>query len=437
MSLADISYALRQSEEWFGRMVGQPDDSPIMGLFKQIPSRKPGGRGLRHYFNQRIVGRSGFGIVSEGGNYPSPGQETQKQCYVDVSLLVASVEVNRHELQALASREKLTEEESVMEQLEDAAKKEKFRIGRILMMRNDMVVGRADGSGSSASVIYSSIPVNCIAGDKIRAFRDRGYTNDASWGTDSVQVVVPDLNPGSDVASANTVGKIVLAANASWQDDSVLVLDGVTSPSSALPMGLQAHVDSVNVSGFKYDADDSTTYDHVDTYCGLSRATNSWLNAGVTDAGGSLTLEVVSQAALSVLTRGAKPSDLVLIMHPLDFINFCGTYSSLQQGTVYEKIHLPGGSYDLPMLNGLGVTRMPVITDPGWVKGKPIIVDKSVFRSILELSGWVPGSKNSYLHLTPASSGGGYAAKYQAYYEYWFQTFCVAPCRTQIIMNIG
>ena len=427
-TLTTIQYGLLRQENRLVDLTTKFFKDPLAGLLRdgnKITTLKQGGRTLTRYFNDTLFPAGGFGVVGQGGDYPTAQPESQTQASIAMQLFAMTVGFEEHALTAMEVGGRDIVMQGVKSKLKASVEHTQRRIGRLVLGRGDGIVGRASAAGSSSTSFTSSIPLLCVPGDIVYANPGAGAGDERDLGgSDSISgIQVTDVN-----YMTNT---LTLASAQTWADDDVLYLTGAANNEAGAGVylhGIEAMCDNVS-DNFQYDADDDSTYDHVDTYLGLTRS--SVTQANVTEYNASSTSPTISMFGAiynSIAYKGADPNNLFVLIHPTTYQAYSDTLIGTAPRSVMTK--LPGGSYSLPIIDGIGQGQIRCIVDPGIPTDKIIMLDASKYYKLTAPGGWNKRSGNLWKQEMGTNAPN---STYTALFDIWLQvalnlpfTSCVA-----------
>jgi hypothetical protein len=408
---------------------------PVAGLLKdgnKVATIKPAtGRGLVGYFNDTIYPAGGFTQVAEAGSYAASQTESEQQPNITLRLYGLTVGYNEHALTALEQGGRKLVMSSVKKKLRQAVEHTQRRMTRLLLGRGDGMVARVT-TGATATSFVSSIPIHCVIGDLISANPGAGAGDERGLGgSDSISSVrITDID-----YITNT---ITLASSQTFAtDDIVYIANAAHNAGGAgvYPHGIQAMCDNGDSdNSWQWDADDDTTYDHVDTYLGLTRSTLT--QANVSDYNASSTspdINMFSSMFNAIAYKGADPENLFVLIHPTTYQAYADTLVGTAPRSVKTK--LPGGTYSLPMIDGVGQGNIKAIVDPGLPTDKIVMLDASKYYKLTAKGGWNMRSGNLWKqgYDTSGSATTTVASLYNAVFDIWLavalnlpNTSCVA-----------
>ena len=421
-TLTTIQYGLMRQENRLVDLTSKFFKDPLAGLLRdgnKITTLKQGGRGLTRYFNDTLFPGGGFGVVSAGGDYPTAQQGSQTQASIAMSLLAMTVGFEEHALTAMEVGGRDVVMQGVKSKLRASVEHTQRRIGRLLLGRGDGFVGRASEAGTGSTSFTSSIPLLCVAGDIVYADADDGAgdARDLTGATEIDGIQVTDVD-----YMTNTV---TLASAQTWTDNAILYIAGAANNASGAgvyPHGIQAMCDNV-ADNFQHDDDDNAAMDHVDTYLGLARS--SVTQANVTEYNASSTSPTISMFSAmfnSIGYKGADHNKLFVLIHPTTYQAYSDTLIGTAPRSVMTK--LPGGTYSLPIIDGIGQGQIKAIVDPGIPTDKIIMLDASKFYKLTAPGGWNKRSGNLWKQEMGTSAPN---STYTALFDIWLQVALNLP----------
>jgi len=426
-TLTTIQYGLMLQEQKIVDLTTKFHKEPIAGLLKdgnKVTTLKQGGRTLTRYFNDTLYPAGGFGVVSQGGDYPTAQPESQTQASIAMQLYALTVGFEEHALKAMEVGGRAVVMQGVKSKLKQSVEHTQRRITRLLLGRGDGFCARANAAATSTSFV-SSIPVTCVQGDLIYADADdtAGDARDLTGATEIDGVRVEDVD-----YMTNT---ITLASSQTWTDDAIMYIAGAANNAGGAgiyPHGIQAMCDNV-ADNFQWDADDNAAMDHVDTYLGLARASVSKANVSEYDANStSPSIGMFSAIFNTVAYKGLNPNEAYILIHPTTYQAYADTLVGTAPRSVRTK--LPGGTYSLPIIDGVGQGQLKCIVDPGIPTDKIVLLDASSYYKLTAPGGWNKRSGNLWKQEMGDNAPN---STYTAIFDIWLQvalnlpyTSCVA-----------
>lgn len=421
-TLTTMQYSLGRVERRLVDLTTHTFYSPLMALArdgKGIANIKKHGRGLTAYFNIGLYPAGSFGPVSESGTYPATTAESETQASLALRMFAMTLGVTEHAL--IAMENDPTEiKVGLNTKLQNSIEHTQRRMADQFAGRGDGTGGRANGAGSSSTTITFDDPPLFQVGDVIYSNPTREIATATGESGKITGATITDIDYDAMTAT--------IAAD-TWDDGDVIHLSGATNNTAGGTVwvqGLQAAYDNVDDS-FQWDDEDDATYDHCDTYLGLTRSSTSKANVAYVNIGGYPTLTKVQSLVRKCMARGANPKDLVSLWNPLTYDKYCESIEGYAPESVNLK--LPGGTFEVPVI-GHGIANLPVIDDVRIQRDKILVIDKSKLYRLTAPGGWNKRAGQFWIRNTYSSGDAGnvsQVASFQALFDIWYNLACVLP----------
>jgi hypothetical protein len=421
-TLTTIQYSLGRVEQKLKDLTVFQHPSILMAMAKdgkKIATLRRGvGRALTAYFNIMLRPPGSFGTVASGGSatYPATVAESETQASTILKMFAMTLGYTEHALVALDGDPSAIKVDVNMK-INRAVEHVQRKMVDQFVGRGDGTVGRANGAGSGATVItFDDCPL-CQVGDVIYSNPDRGI---ATPGGESGKI------EGATVTDVQYDERKVTIASDTWDDGDVIHLSGAAENSGGATdwvQGMMAAYDNPSTDSWSWDEEDTTTYDHCDTYLGLTRSSTTQANCAEYNVNSYLTLAKVQAIVQRSLSRGARPKDLVLVLNPFSLDKLLESIEGYAARTT-RVLKLPGGNFEIPVV-GHGISQVPVVDDYRIPRGKAICMDKSKVYRLTAPGGWNKREGNFWKR-SPTGSTTHYA-KFDALFDIWYQLAVVLP----------
>jgi hypothetical protein len=422
-TLTTIQYSMERQETALNDLTTKFFKEPIAGMFRDgngITTLEGGGRGLIRYFNDLLYPGGGFGQVPSGGDYPAAQAESEIQPYQRLYHYAMTIGYTEEALKALESTPRGKVLQQLQSKLRGAVEHHQRRIARSCMGRGDGVVARASGAHSSVTSFTSSIPLRLVIGDIVYAKVDTAGAGRGIGGTTEID--------GIRVTSVNPVDKTFTLASAQTCTDNAVfyLLNAAHNAGGAgvYPQGVEAMYDDAANDNTQWDADDSATYDHVDTYLAQTRSSVGQANCIVYNMADSPNLSNIGAMVARALAVGASPEDLFLLCNDTVYQTLADTIVGFAPRLIPVK--LPGGTYKIPVLDRSGQAEIKVICDWGMPDDHIVLIDGSRVYRLTCPGGWNKRTGSMWKQNAAASSG-PFAAAVTAAFDSWFGLACNLP----------
>lgn len=432
-TLTTMQYSLARAESRLVDLTQKCWKEPLGAFLKdgnKITTLKGGGRALTRYFNDQLYPAGGFGQVPSGGDYHLSRPESETQASIAMQLFAMTVSYTEHGLKAL----ELGGREMVLQDLDtklrNAVDHTQRRMSRQLMSRGDGVVARASGTHTATTTVTSSIPLRLVIGDYVYAKTADSNNERGLGGTTECS--------GTRVTSVNySAGTFLTEDAVTCTDDAVFyIVNAATNYAGAgvYIHGLEMMLDNTT-DNWQWDDDDSDTYDHRTAYLGLTAASVAQANCQEYNASSSSPDINMFGAMYDIAgSYGADPSKLVLILNPASWRAYSETYLGNVPRKV--KLDLPGGTYSVPVIDGVGQDSIPVIVDWGIATSKMAMLDTSKFYKLTAPGGWNKRTGNLWQRNAAETAGNPGASAYSAFFDIWMQVALNLPYTSVVAYGV-
>ena len=437
-TLTAITNVLMKKEEYIGSQIVLPAKQKLMTLINRIKMEKKSGQDLKKYVKVKIRPSGGWALTTEGGDYPGAQAQSSIEGYFAPVLVTHTYGITTHSLAAFENQPARRVGEQLGEDIDQFIEMIQHRKKMMFTGRKGMVLARATAAGTSSTFTSTTdVPVRAVVGDYVVAFKDASGTGDergfatsdtgtSYLGTTALYVGDVDYDART-IALTNSGGT---AATGKWTAAAVLTEYGHNSTNMTGPTGLEDMLDTVNDTGFKWDADDSATYDHNDTIYNLARASYTQLNCGTLSQTGYLTLDKLQRAVAKCVAKGASVGDLSFVSAPKQFEYL--TQTNFSRVGEWRRMVMGGQEEEVFCVTGLGQGTIPWVCDYGVKNGVVLVIDRSKLVGVELPGGWDKTGTDIW-HQQTAASGAGYAAAKLAYWNFWVNWGLVFP-NTSLVM---
>ncbi|MFB0545744.1 MAG: hypothetical protein ACETWB_02430 [Anaerolineae bacterium] len=421
-TLTTIQYSLERKEQKLRDLTTKVFLDKLMALArdgKGIATIKEHGRALTAYFNIMLYPGGGKGLVAESGTYPTDQQESETQASVALKMFAMTLGYTEHALKAMES-DPSKMKVSTNVKIKAAVEGMQRWMADQFAGRGDGTIGRTAAAGAPGTEITLDGPVLCSPGDIIYSNPTRAI---ATAGGESGKI------EGARVLDVKYDEQKIAIASDTWDDADVIHFYGAAENAGGdtnWVQGIQAAYDNV-ADNFQYDADDDATYDHVDTYLGLTRSTTTKANCQEYSVGDYPTLAAVQRMFSRCLAHGANPRDLVSLWNPLTYEKFCEGIQGYTPKSVNLK--LPGNNFSVPVISAVG-PNLPVLDSYRIPRDKILVVDKSKIYRLTAPGGWNKRAGTFWKQVQVSAASGSDAAmkaEYRALFDVWYQLAVVLP----------
>ena len=431
-------------------MLGRPGKQWTLALMEKanIDNNARTSRNSTEYLAYEQFGQSAAGALSESTPaLPTANDENGVELNWRPALMARTLGLSWERLDAIramggADSRKM----GAAKLIGDAFKKERTKmVAQFEGGRGDNVGARAFEAGSGTTFkCAQQVPILFQRGDEVLGYssdeageerlRDAA---DTSMGSTSVRVV--------RIVRDAATPSITLSAASTWGVDTVLTWKH--APTISSPLGIPFQLDSVSDGTFKWDSEDGTSSDHMDpnngadVYFGGTRSANPDLECQIYNAE-TEELDISLFSTAIGLCIDGNDGDATVVDKLMVGMNI-RTWRRFVKNTLgavrlkNQELFLPGNTTSkmtVPMLDGGGMTPMPVKLSPYLPDGFVIFYHYAKAQRIFTDPGWIPGTDGIW-HLLPQASVAGHQAEYQAYMIYKHQTGLFLPNSSCVLWN--